>query len=274
MSARPALGAPLAVGRTAEVYEWADGRVIKLFRPGFGRRVMAEEAAAASTVSAAGLPAPAFHGVEEVDGDPGLVFERVEGPSMTEEILRAPWRSVRLADLLADLHATIHAASGAALRDAGQELERAIGEARGRVDDAVASEALRRLERLRTPAAGAILHGDFHPGNVILALPGPVVIDWLTAASGPPAADVARTLFLLRDAALDGVAGPLERVAIGLVRRRFARRYLDRYRELTGLREVEVQEWRLPILVARVAEGVPSEAQALRDAVTAELRRP
>jgi hypothetical protein len=78
----------------------------------------------------------------------------------------------------------------------------------------------------------------------------------------------------LRDAALDGVAGPLERVAIGLVRRRFARRYLDRYRELTGLREVEVQEWRLPILVARVAEGVPSEAQALRDAVTAELRRP
>jgi aminoglycoside phosphotransferase (APT) family kinase protein len=203
------------------------------------------------------------------------VFERVEGPSMTEEILGAPWRSMRLAAVLADLHATIHAADGTGLRDAGEQLERAIGEARPRVGDVAASEALRRLDRLRRPGAGtgAILHGDFHPGNVILAAGGPVVIDWLTAAAGAPAADVARTLFLLRDSALDSVAGPVERRAIGLVRRRFARRYLRRYRELTGLPDADVRAWRLPILVARVAEGVPTEMRSLREAIAAELRR-
>ena len=274
MTARPALGAPLAIGRTAEVYEWGEGRVVKLLRPGFGRDVMAEEAAVAARVVAAGLPAPGFFGTEDVGGDPGLVFERVDGPTMVEEILRAPWRSIRLADVLADLHATVHASPGTGLRDARTELERAIGEARGRVGDAAASEALRRVDRLSVDGgADAMLHGDFHPGNVILAAHGPIVIDWLTASSGPSAADVARTLFLLRHAASDDLVGPFERLAIAVVRRRFASRYLHRYRERTALAATRVAEWRLPILVARAAEGVPSEARSLPALIAAELRR-
>ncbi len=32
------LGKPIALGRTAEVYAWADGQVLKLFRPGWGKQ--------------------------------------------------------------------------------------------------------------------------------------------------------------------------------------------------------------------------------------------
>jgi aminoglycoside phosphotransferase (APT) family kinase protein len=30
------------------------------------------------------------------------------------------------------------------------------------------------------------LHGDFHPGNVVLTQRGPVVIDWRNTTEGPP----------------------------------------------------------------------------------------
>ena len=39
-------------------------------------------------------------------------------------------------------------------------------------------------------------HFDFHPLNVLIGPDGWVVIDWLTVAAGPSAADLARTLVL------------------------------------------------------------------------------
>jgi aminoglycoside phosphotransferase (APT) family kinase protein len=41
-------------------------------------------------------------------------------------------------------------------------------------------------------------HGDYHPGNVLLAADRVAVIDWPTAARGAPEADHARTRLLLR----------------------------------------------------------------------------
>lgn len=38
-----------------------------------------------------------------------------------------------------------------------------------------------------------LLHGDFHPANVLLSPQGPVVIDWTNAHAGEPAFDVALT---------------------------------------------------------------------------------
>ncbi len=51
------LGKPIALGRTAEVYPWADGQVLKLFRPRWGKQAAEFEARIARAVYAAGLPA-------------------------------------------------------------------------------------------------------------------------------------------------------------------------------------------------------------------------
>ncbi len=53
---------------------------------------------------------------------------------------------------------------------------------------------------LTLPDASDVLHGDFHPGNVIISSDGAVVIDWIDATQGAPAADTARTLWLLSPA--------------------------------------------------------------------------
>jgi aminoglycoside phosphotransferase (APT) family kinase protein len=262
------LGPLIATGRTAEVFGWTSGTVVKLLRPGFPDSLGEEEAIAAVRVTAAGLAAPRFLGTQRVDGRYGLVYERVDGPSMVEVAVREPARAEALAARLAELHAAMHERSGSGLPETRDRLRSAIEHAPHVAADARLA-ALERLDAL--PTGSAIVHGDFHPGNVVMTERGPVVIDWLTAGIGPPAADVARTTFLLTGTVLDDTI-PRERHAlVEALRHRFAGAYLARYRAVRPLDETELAAWRLPILVARATERVAGE-QATLPALIAAAR--
>ena len=65
---------PIALGRTAEIYAWEDGYVVKLFRDGMPAASVEYEARIARTVHAAGLPVPAVGEVVDINGRFGLVF--------------------------------------------------------------------------------------------------------------------------------------------------------------------------------------------------------
>ena len=103
------LGEPIAVGRTAEIYDWEEGQILKLFRDWFPAHSVEQEARNARAVHAAGLPVPAVGEVIEIDGRLGLIYERVEGPSMEETLKAKLWTLFRSARLLAELHADMHA---------------------------------------------------------------------------------------------------------------------------------------------------------------------
>lgn len=270
MGAHRRLGPLVAAGRTAEVFGWRDGTVIKLVRPGFEESAR-HEATAAERVTALDLPAPRFCGTERVGDRTGLVYERVDGVPMVEAIVRDVRRSTRLAADLAELHVTVHARSGEGLPPARQGLAEAVRRSASDLEADITQAAQQQLDTM--PDGNALLHGDFHPGNVVLTDTGPVVIDWLTAASGAPGADVARTLFLLRDAALDDGVSAWRRLLVGVVRRRFADAYLRRYLELQPIGPDEVRAWRLPILAARMAERVDGEQEVVRGLLRRELRR-
>jgi hypothetical protein len=60
----PVRGPLLASGNVADVFAWADGQVLKLYRPApWAKRVALREAGNQTAVEAMGLPAPAVHGV-------------------------------------------------------------------------------------------------------------------------------------------------------------------------------------------------------------------
>ena len=69
----------MALGRTAEIYPWTEGWVLKLFYEWFPRDGAAYEARIARAVHAAGLPVPAAGNLVEVEGRMGLEYERVDG---------------------------------------------------------------------------------------------------------------------------------------------------------------------------------------------------
>jgi aminoglycoside phosphotransferase (APT) family kinase protein len=112
--------------------------------------------------------------------------------------------------------------------------------------------ALGILEEL--PGGECLCHGDFHPGNVMLDGSRELVIDWHDASCGNPAADVARTWLLLRTALWSHRM--TRRIVVGLAGRWLFHGYFNRYQELVpGVRE-EFHRWRLPVVAARLSEGV------------------
>ncbi len=257
------------------MFAWGGDRVVKVLRPGFADGLGEAEAAAATLVGRAVAAAPRFFGTARVDGRYALVYQRVTGPSMLDRLSARPWLVERLGRQCGALHASMHAADGGGLPDHKAYYRRMIERAGAHLPPDARAASLDRLAAL--PDGTAICHGDLHPGNILMAPTGPVIIDWLTTGIGPPAADVARTLFLLRSSAIPAEFPAAQRLAIAQVRRWFAAAYLREYRRHATLDDREVTQWRLPILAARLGEEIEVERAPLLAQIRRELaatRRP
>lgn len=224
---------PIGTGATADVFAWGDGRVLKLFHAGLDPVLAEREFAVTRAVHRAGVPAPAVHELVQVEGRPGIVLERVDGPSLLQHFERRPWALFSGARLLADVQARLHAC------EAPAGLPRQVDVVRQRLAGAgLDPEAAARL-----PQGNVLCHGDFHPGNVVLSARGPVVLDWSTASAGHPLGDVAFTARLFRNAPLPATTPAPARLLFGVLRRLLERRWLARYRELRPHPEPELAAW-------------------------------
>jgi Ser/Thr protein kinase RdoA (MazF antagonist) len=261
------LGTPIALGRTAEIYAWGGDQILKLFHEGGTRASVEYEAEIARTVQAAGLSVPAVGEVVEVDGRYGLIYGRVEGRSMLQTFQSKPWTLFRSARLLADLHLTVHARRVPDLPSAHRRLADKIGES-GALLGPMADAVLEVLHAL--PEEGHLLHGDFHPDNVLLTLRGPIIIDWTDATRGHPLADVARTSLLL---AIGDPPGTSRRWLVAAGRRRFRAAYLKRYFRSRPAARQQFDAWRLVVAAARLREDIPAERERLLELVESGLQQ-
>ncbi len=251
--------APIASGRTADLYAAPDGRVVKLLRAGFDASILETEAARTATVRAAGIPAPGVGERVEVDGRPGVLFERIDGPTMLGAILSDLERSDEFVVAFASLHVDLLNASA---DDGLPDVKDVVADKIDRADLPL-PQRTRAKDHLATLSDGAsTLHGDFHPGNILLARNGPVIIDWGDASSGAAAADIARTLLLLTPESAAGVVPDPSGVAAHVVQ--FADAYLQRCVQATATTVAEVTAWRLPVVAARLSEGIPAQTEMLQ----------
>ena len=236
----------LAEGRTAEVFAYGEGRVLKLDRPDWNG-LSAFEATVLVDLAAAGLPVARAHGTVTVDGRCGVVLDRVDGPSLLRVVSAASPEEVdRLAARFVALQLRCNAASVGTLPDLVSRLE---GEIEGSVRDVALRAELLALLATHDDGERGVCHFDFHPSNVLAGSGGWVVIDWLTVAAGPSAADLARTLVLWGQRA----TGPVGRFLRGVRREGQARR---------GLGDDALDAWVRVAAAARVAEGFAGEEQA------------
>lgn len=249
-------GQLIGQGRLAEVFGWDDGQVVKLMRSPGAQGEADYEARIARIVDTAKLAAPAFYGQVTVDGRPGLIYERVDGPTLLTELGKRPWRLVWGARQLAVLHAQMHNVTAPGLPTMRKQLDRNINNL-PQLTTALKERILRRLRSL--PDGNVICHGDFHPDNVIVSERGAVVIDWVTASHGPAAADVARTTLLLQGGGLPPGIDMGRRILIQTMRRIYYVLYLRTYQQLRPMPTLLIQTW-LPILAAaRLNEQIPAE---------------
>lgn len=245
-------------GRTAEVFDYGEGRILKLFRGDFPRHIAEWDYRVSAQVARLFPSAPRVYGWVEHDGRPGIVFEKLDGSTLLTKLSVQPWMLGRGAALCADIHHAMHACPADELPEQKTDIEAAIRRAPD-LPDGAKERILRHLELL--PVGDSLCHGDFHPDNLILSRRGPVVIDWMSAVRGDPAADVARTCLILGSNALPPGISPLMRFLLLVLRKRFYRIYRRRILRLSGILDRDLEAWMLPLAAARLSEGNPPSEQ-------------
>ncbi|UCF10897.1 MAG: phosphotransferase [Candidatus Bipolaricaulota bacterium] len=250
-------------GRTAEILAWNPGQVLRLYRPGSARAWVLREMNVTHAVHAMGLPCPAVYpadtgdGLIELEDRVGFVMERVDGPTMMEDLAARPWRVRRHAQSFARLHVEIHSTLARDLPSQRARFHRILD---GLTDDLGPAMVNHIRDAMPDPdGSERVCHGDFHPDNILLSPRGPIVIDWGPASGGLPAADIAWTLFLFRHGAAPVDASPRTRILIALFRAAFSRTYRRAYCRAAGLDWETVTHWSPVIAAIRLGDRIPEE---------------
>ena len=232
----------LAAGQFADVYAWGDNHVLKLFHAGFPPAYIALELKNSRSAHALGLPTPGDAGHVEWSQRSGIVFERVDGPTVYELVQTGAQTTARLGRTFFDIQQSIHRCNFSELLPIQAKLAERIRLAK-QLPQTLRAEAIDALQR--APLSDTVCHGEFHPMNVILGPSGPVVIDWMDMSRGNPAIDVMRTLLYLRFGSGHEITQA--------TRTEFFNAYLERCREVWSGRMEQLQHWQRPLAVARMS---------------------
>ena len=261
------LGRPLAEGRTAEIYPWKAGKVLKLYRKGWPISVAEKEACISRRARFAGLHVPASGSIVEIESRAGLVYDLQTEPSLLWTVNSRPWSLIGAAHLLAEMQVLIHSYVVADLPSQRSQFRQKIAESNP-LSQTQKVALLRALDNL--PDGNQLCHGDLHPDNILVGAAGPIIIDWPDATAGNPWADAAHTSLLLRFAELPSATRLRPLIEAG--RHAFHWFYLRRFLQLCPKDRWQFASWRPIAAAARLCDATPLEEAALLALITADPR--
>ena len=191
-------GKKLSEGRNANVYEWGDDRVIKLFKASYPTDKVTEEYYNALAVKRLDFKKAEVLELKKTEFGFGIVFKKITGENMLDYILRTG--DLKGAALqLAELQNSINRCKFDVLKAEG--LDTAHGQLRKhmlaskKADSDATKEMLRFLGTMKE--GDSLCHGNLHPDNVMLTDDGPVALSASGYCLGFPLYDVAKTFFLI-----------------------------------------------------------------------------
>ena len=262
------MGSLIGHGWSAEIFTWGDDQILKLFHEEWDGASVEEEARIGRLVRDMGLPVPDVFETVEIRGRHGVIYERVDGPTMLQRFSKAPWSVFGLTGVLAELHLSIHEHRVSELPSQREKMVVSIENAPS-VPAMMKESALEVLERL--PDDDVLCHGEFHPDQIIMSKRGPIIIDWITATKGSPLADVALSSLAIRIAA--PAAGRASQWLISLARAYVNSRYLKRYLQRSSTSRKVIDEWQIPVAVAILGGAIPEQKSSLLDFIEGLMRR-
>jgi aminoglycoside phosphotransferase (APT) family kinase protein len=241
-------GRLIGSGSAAEVFEY-EARVVKLYRAGAEKRAAFREAAILAMVEPLRLPVPAVWGVQSFGDRWGVVMDRADGVSFADAARAEPGRIGEYLDAMVRLQVRVHGQPATQFASLKARLA-------ANIRQAPALGETRRgtlLDRLATlPEGDRLCHGDFHPLNILGPPGAPLLVDWLDASRGDPAADVCRSFLLIRTVAPDLAAA-----------------YVDAYARASGISRDAIFAWLPYVAAGRLAEDVPNEVDGLLELIDA-----
>ena len=182
----------IAVRKNKIIYRDND-RCIKVFNEEYSKADVLNEALNQARIEETGLHIPRVLEVTMVDGKWAIVFDYIEGKTLSQLIAEHPEKKAEYIELLVDLQMTVHSKTCPLLNKLKDKMNRKISATK--LDATTRYDLHTRLEGM--PKHNKVCHGDFDPSNVIITADGtPYILDWAHATQGNASADVARTYLL------------------------------------------------------------------------------
>jgi uncharacterized protein (TIGR02172 family) len=254
-------GKLIGQGATASVFQWGENEVIKLFDSKVPADLIEIEYSTSFQIQNLQVPSPRVKDLIELDGQKGIIYEWIDGKSLTKLLAINPIFIAKHAKLFSKLHRQVHQTDATSLPKQKEYLKRNI-----HLTSLLTPEEKQLICAFldELPEGTQLLHGDFHPDNILITDKKVTIIDWMTAVCGNPLGDIARTNMILQYGYLPKSMPAPIRFMVGLIRRRLCRIYLQEYRRLLPFNHEELEKWTLPVMAARLIEHLhPDEKNVL-----------
>lgn len=255
------LGKLIGQGRTAEVYEWENNTVIKLFNKDMSKDAIIDEYKINQELTKLrNVPVAKTYDVVEINDRYGIVYEFISAPSMMTAMSSKPWKLNALAKTLATLHKSLQINVNFSIQNQNERLKQHIGYTDLLTDD-IKQTLYAYIDSL--PCPNILCHGDLHPENVLIEEDAAIIIDWMTATKGDPLSDVARTSIMFKYGILPDNMTWIQKFIIQRMRQGFLNTYLKTYIHISGVKKSDIDKWELPMAAARLIEGIPPQEKEL-----------
>lgn len=240
------IGELIGIGNTARVYQWGKTEIIKIF---YDQSSAMNEANNAEIINNLQLRSPNYSGLVEFEGKIGIVYEKIDGPTMLWHIEPTEQSISYNAKLMANLQYEIHHVENKLVPNLKLEITNKINNSL----EISSPEKQIILDLLNSlPDGNRICHYDFHPDNIIISPKGPIIIDWLNLLVGNQEADVTRTSMMIQSHSLPPNAPTW--LSHRILRDLFNREYLAEYIKLADTDDSFLERWMIPTLAARIDE--------------------
>lgn len=183
-------------GHTAEIYEYEEGKICKLFFNWNTEEAVNRECHNAMVIQKCVQAVPRCYGIIEQDGRKGIIYEQIKGKPLIEKYFE-DGDGVFMLETLTEMQESIlacHTKEVMSNKDFCAALVKHACLAKGLE---VNEDEMKKIAEL--PDGDSLCHGDFHPFNVMVTKENKAyAIDFMNLCRGPREYDIARTYYLIR----------------------------------------------------------------------------
>ena len=256
-----------ARGRSSEAFKLEGNKVLKLFFEDYPKEYAEKEFKNTKIAYETGCTPMKVYEMVNEDNRYGIVMDYIDGISLNDMPTKNPLYIFKGGKDLARCHANVHSKKSSELEDV-----------RTMVCDMLDDDTLNVLTDeekqkakayvMSLPVDDTIIHLDFHTGNVLVDEKGNcTVIDWMTAARGNRAVEVAMMEFLFSEAELFPGSSKLQLLFYSTVRGMIGKQYFKLYKELMPIDDKEIDKYRLLALIIRRSWGIEFEKENLTNKI-------
>ncbi|MBQ0036754.1 MAG: phosphotransferase [Firmicutes bacterium] len=256
-----------ARGRSSEAFKVEGNKVLKLFFEDYPEEYAKKEFKNTKVAYETGCTKMKVYEMVKQDNRNGIIMDYIDGISQNDMPTKNPLYIFKGGKDLARCHQRVHSKKSHDLVDVREMVCEMLEEETLNV---LTNEEKDKVKKyvMSLPEDDTIIHLDFHTGNVLVDGNGEcTVIDWMTAARGNRAVEVAMMEFLFSEAELFPGSSKLQLVFYSGVRGMIGKQYFKLYQQLMPISSEEIDKYRILALIIRRSWGIEFERENLTNKI-------